>query len=311
MIVISCLFPLKGFDTGIPTDNGKRSFIIESNNSADFISIQTLEAKKKVFDRSKLIWKDGTLGLGDPVYIPCGSCYGCRLDRAKDWTTRLITESREHAYTYFVTLTYDDEHVPKHLVKSDLQKFMKRFRLEYPCRFFACGEYGEETQRPHYHLILFMEVPLLSSESVGVNRFHNLQISKCWKNGLHEVSVANEKCMAYVAGYVVKKCKMDLSKYEVPPFVLMSRRPGIGYWYFLKHEFKSLKVYTGQKNTARLPRYFKDKLEWYPDVVPELLEQAKRTRDLDINYFGTTDLEIIGKRKNAILLEKHNRSKKL
>lgn len=305
------MFPLKGFDTGILTDNGKRSFIIESNNSADFISLQTLEAKKKVFDRSKLIWKDGTLGLGDPVYIPCGSCYGCRLDRAKDWTTRLILESKEHPYTYFVTLTYDDEHLPKFLVKSDLQNFMKRFRLANSCRFFACGEYGEETQRSHFHLILFMDYPLTFSESLGVNRWHSPEIGKCWRNGLHEVSLANEKCMAYVAGYVVKKCKTDLSKYAVPPFILMSRRPGIGFGYFLKHDFSSLKVYLGKKNSARLPRYFKDKLDWYQNVVPELMVQAERSRDLDINFFGTTDMEVIGMRKQKLLLDKHTRSTKI
>ena len=92
--------------------------------------------------------------------VPCGQCIGCRLDRARSWSVRMMHEAQLVDEKCFITLTYDDEHLPADgsLRKSDFQKFMKRLRKEYSDRrisYFMCGEYGEENHRPHYHAVLF------------------------------------------------------------------------------------------------------------------------------------------------------------
>ena len=118
-----------------------------------------------------------------PLSLPCGKCIGCRLDYSHNWAVRCLLEARtsKPESCYFVTLTYDDDHISDDmrsvacdsatgevsfptltLVKKDLQDFMKRLR--YYClsrygidnlRFFASGEYGTKSMRPHFHLILF------------------------------------------------------------------------------------------------------------------------------------------------------------
>jgi len=92
--------------------------------------------------------------------LPCGRCIGCRLERSRQWAVRMMHEASLHQDNCFITLTYDNEHLPKNasLVKRDFQLFMKRLRKAYPAvriRFFHCGEYGEQYGRPHYHAILF------------------------------------------------------------------------------------------------------------------------------------------------------------
>lgn len=113
--------------------------------------------------------------LDDPnlITIPCGKCIGCRLEYSRQWANRCLLELKEHDSAYFVTLTYNDWHVPisqyvnketgelcdvQTLRKRDYQLFMKRLRKAFPndkIRFYAAGEYGPKTLRPHYHAILF------------------------------------------------------------------------------------------------------------------------------------------------------------
>lgn len=107
------------------------------------------------------------------VEIPCGHCIGCRLEYSRQWANRCLLEMEYHEQSWFVTLTYDDEHVPRRfygapdtgcalpslsLYRRDIQLFLKRLRKSIEpqtVRFFGCGEYGPATMRPHYHLILF------------------------------------------------------------------------------------------------------------------------------------------------------------
>ena len=82
-----------------------------------------------------------------------------------------MLESQVHADNCFVTLTYDDEHLPRphrpgHWMPSlspyHVTNFIKRLRRHYeiPIRYFLAGEYGNDSQRPHYHLALFGLSPL-------------------------------------------------------------------------------------------------------------------------------------------------------
>lgn len=196
--------------------------------------------------------------------IPCGKCIGCRLEYSRDWANRLMLEYKYHDpdNCWFVTYTYDDENVPINfftdsegrsrpsltLDKDGFRRFNKALRKHYPdgLRFFAAGEYGETTFRPHVHCIYFglsLDLEKLVRWSVtdqGFTLFKCPELEKFWCRGNVLVSSVSWETCAYVARYVTKKLSGDAAKaYEVfniePEFSLMSRRPGIGRWYLDDH----------------------------------------------------------------------------
>lgn len=178
-------------------------------------------------------------GIGYTSY-PCGQCIACRLNKVRDWTIRLMHENRFHKDSVFLTLTYDQEHLPEdHSVhKEDVQKFMKRLRNYCPnVRFFACGEYGERYSRPHYHLIIFglsIDNPIFKGKVYDRKSKGYYLLSPLWKNGNMYVGSVTYSSCRYVASYVNKKQfgKKGQEFYKnngiEPEFTLMSRRPGIG-----------------------------------------------------------------------------------
>lgn len=178
-------------------------------------------------------------GIGYTSY-PCGQCIACRLNRVRDWTIRLMHENRFHEHSVFLTLTYDEVHLPfdRSVHKEDVQNFMKRLRNhKKDIRFFACGEYGEKYSRPHYHLIIFglsMNDPLFKGKVYDRKSKGYYLLSPLWKNGNMYIGDVTYSSCRYVASYVNKKQfgKKGKDFYEKnkiePEFTLMSRRPGIG-----------------------------------------------------------------------------------
>lgn len=73
-------------------------------------------------------------GKGRPIKIPCGQCIGCRLERSRQWAMRCVHEASLHLDNCFITLTYNDQHIPSDagLRLRDYQLFMKRLRKAYP-----------------------------------------------------------------------------------------------------------------------------------------------------------------------------------
>ena len=197
---------------------------------------------------------------------PCGQCMPCRITRRQEWTFRLLLELKEHPYAYFITLTYDDNHLPQpfsllsktgksrnklsgSLDKKAISAFIKRYRryTGEKIRFFGVGEYGdssdEGTSRPHYHLIIFQDVEAFTKS----NRYGKLDypdFEKAWtlNNTLLGHVVAYPvlssgdglRIARYVASYTVKKLTTDDSMQKhlypgrVPEHTRMSRKPGIG-----------------------------------------------------------------------------------
>ncbi|MDO5343060.1 MAG: replication initiation protein [Bacteroidia bacterium] len=181
-----------------------------------------------------------------PVKIPCGQCIGCRLEKSRQWAMRCVCESSLWDYNIFLTLTYDNEHLPADLSlhKDHLQKFMKRLRKEFGdgIRFYACGEYGNLNERPHYHLILF-NFRLLDAEPIRYKPsplFISPSLSKLWPFGFHSFGSVTFDSAAYVARYCTKKLTGDLAEEHYhgrePEFALMSRRPGIGHDWLQKYQ---------------------------------------------------------------------------
>lgn len=156
------------------------------------------------------------------IPFPCGQCLPCRINKRRLWTHRLMLESYQHAESIFITLTYADEYLPSGatLVKADLQRFLKRLRhfcRPRKFRYYACGEYGSKTHRPHYHAIVF-----------GLGLCDGELVARAWPFGRVHVGECNQHTVQYVAGYVTKKfIKKDDTR--VQEFCTMSRKPGLAY----------------------------------------------------------------------------------
>lgn len=243
--------------------------------------------------RSKDIGRSGKRGItfnrnasfsGVPIPLPCGQCIGCRLEHSRQWAIRCMHEKRMFMFNSFVTLTYDNAHLPKGgtLVRRDPQLFLKRLRKEYGkgIRFYGCGEYGELSRRPHYHFILFnFQCPGLKyykSVAMGEKLYTSDAIAKLWPFGFNVVGDVSFKSCAYVARYVTGKIKGDNAKEHylsvstdgevtdlLPEFSMMSRRPGIGAAWFAKYgsetyEWDSV-IMNGKE--VRPPRFYDTRFE--------------------------------------------------
>lgn len=164
--------------------------------------------------------------------FPCGQCLHCRINKAREWTHRLLLEQMVHPSSCFVTLTYDDEHLPddNSVSKVELQKFLKRLRRKTyagydftKIRYFGVGEYGEKTQRPHYHVALF-----------GIDDTDEPAICESWSDGqgnakgFAHVGEVNSDSARYITGYVVKKLNKRNPKLgdREPEFMLCSKQKG-------------------------------------------------------------------------------------
>lgn len=236
--------------------------------------------------------------------LPCGRCIGCRLEKARQWGLRCLHEKKMWEHNLFVTLTYDDVHLPEggSLCVRDIQLFMKKLRFlkkstkDNPIRFFCGGEYGERNGRPHYHLLLFNcwfddlrrvgifndpnSSPLYSSET----------LTNLWGMGHVSIGEVTFESAVYCAKYAMKKINGDRAKdhYEIidedgvvtdirPEFALMSRRPGIGKMYYDKYgqELRCHDSLIVNAREVRPPRYY-DNLS--KEIDPEGHARIKRKR---------------------------------
>ncbi len=247
--------------------------------------------------------------LGLRMTVPCGQCTGCRLERARQWAVRCVHEASLHDDNCFISLTYSDEALPAYgsLVKSDFQKFIKRMRKRFSFRYFHCGEYGEDTRRPHYHALLFGfdfpdKVPWRKSKGYDIWRSPILE--ELWSHGNSEIGSATFESAAYVARYCVKTLqnlrfrkgdrasylealdreysRLDVETGELvlvaPEYVTMSRRPGIGSrWFeeFGAEVFPSDEVIVRGKS-CKPPRFY-DKL--LAALSPEEALDVQRARN--------------------------------
>lgn len=230
---MTCYHPLKGFAVGT-TINNKIKYLIRSYET----DLYNLDGTKMDF-----------------VEIPCGRCIGCRLAYSRMWADRCLAEATLHESSYFITLTYDQEHLPypidmetgeiltqewPTLRKRDMQLFLKRLRKGYEhenkIRFFLAGEYGGKTGRPHYHAIIFGlrldDLILYKRTPLGFNLYNSEFVSRTWGQGHVVIAEVTWETCAYTARYIMKKQTGSGAEiYEElniqPEFTLMSRKPGI------------------------------------------------------------------------------------
>lgn len=244
-----CLNPQIFIDYGINPETGKRLLKLAPKR-ADY-NLRTLEAKH---------------GLNNVLVVPCGSCDACRRVKRQEWSVRCELESIYYDVSSFITLTYDEAHCPKKLIKRDLQKFIKSLRnCGFKFRYFGCGEYGSLTGRCHFHIILFGYYPedckFYACSKSGGQMFTSKFIDSLWKKGFVTIQPFERGMAAYTAGYVSKKLldNPDWLEGDSIPFLLMSTRPGIGFQYCVDHvkeiyEYGHIQLANGF--SAPIPHYF-------------------------------------------------------
>lgn len=233
---------------------------------------------------SKLGWSDR------PLEISCGQCMGCRLARARAWAVRMMHEATQHEANAFVTLTYDDEHLPadRSLRVRDWQLFAKRLRKAIgPFRFFHAGEYGETTQRPHYHAALF-GVDFAEDRKRKMKSGHPVWTSQtladAWQNGSHEIGALTWDSAMYIARYITTKINGDQAPDHYggrkPEYTTMSRRPGLGHNWWLRHghEIRKHDTVIVDGREIPTPKYY-DKLDELLDEAAFRLRKGARIRD--------------------------------
>lgn len=208
-------------------------------------------------------------------------------------------EAQLHDANSFLTLTYDDEHLPDDhsLNVRHWQLFAKRLRKRLgPFRFIHCGEYGEEKLRPHYHACLFGQDFRQDRVPFGTSNGHPVYVSpvlaELWPYGFHYIGSVTFDSAAYVASYTMKKRtgdqaerhyqRLDTTTGEIwsvkPEYATMSRRPGLGHGWqqrfqrdLYPHDYAIAKA---QK--FRPPRYYDRQLEAAEPELYRKLQQRRR-----------------------------------
>lgn len=232
-----------------------------------------------VFDVRKSF--DGLL-----LRLPCGVCVGCQQSRARSWAIRCMHERRMSSESAFVTITYDDAHLPlgSSLRKSDVQLFMKRLRKARPTgvRYFLAGEYGDTTLRPHYHILLFNasfpDRRFYKRSPSGFDLYTSEELRRLWPLGNNYLGEVTAGSAAYVARYCLKKAfGAVVSDGREPEFRLMSRRPGIGALWFDRYSSEAYAHDSAvlDAHVVSLPRYYDDRFKL---IDSDRLDELKRDR---------------------------------
>lgn len=234
-------------------------------------------------------------GLAPDMTVPCGRCVGCSLDYGLMWSVRCYHESLLHHASFFLTLTVDDEHLHRNhpdllpsLDPCHLVLFMKRLRRRgQNVRFFACGEYGSKTLRPHYHMIIF-GLNLTDMKPLSKGLSESAWLDSVWGLGKVAIGSVTPESIAYCCRYTTKKALGRPREWYYerglhPEFTRMSRRPGIGADFFSRFRgdiYNTDSCWTPSGFRAKVPRYYDKLLDasdplYFSEVIkPARVERA-------------------------------------
>lgn len=288
-----CYRPLTGYRSKQRNANGKRPIVFNTN--------------------------DGYADM--PVELPCGRCVGCRLEYSRQWAVRCMHEAELHEQNAFITLTYNNENLPedRSVSKDELQRFFKRCRKllgNNSFRYFACGEYGDQSGRAHYHAIMFghdfSQDRELHTVRNGNCLYRSPTLERLWPLGHSLIGDVTFQSCAYVARYVMKKRKgkddqvdpntgkTNSEYYEAmvedtgeiinlePEFCLMSRgsgrpgdsptwRYGIGRGWLEKYKSDTDKDFvTVERQKYKLPKYYDSALTEADEIAMEKRKARRR-----------------------------------
>jgi hypothetical protein len=297
---MACYNPLRGFVVGTK-DNGKRNMII---TGSEIVCVQDYGDGRWERCTDK-VWSPYTRRVVDEyMNIPCGQCIGCRLQYSATWADRMMMELEDHKCAWFVTLTYEDSQLPVKdvvneetgevakvatLKKSDLQKFFKRLRRRgQKIRYYASGEYGDNSYRPHYHAIMYgLELPdmkMWRTSKLGSRYYVSEWLNNVWSHGYCIIGEVSWETCAYVGRYVTKKAiGKKVKKHHLygvdNEFASMSLKPGIGAGFYDRYgkelfEHNQIVLKGGRK--APIPKYFMGKLEVDDPKLHEVISEKRR-----------------------------------
>lgn len=231
-----------------------------------------------------------------PLQLPCGNCFMCQEEKARQQAVRIYHESLLHYESCFVTLSYANEHLPPHngLRYEDLIKFKKRLRkllwkTHQKLRYYAVGEYGDKSLRPHYHACIFGHAftdDRIILKTQPYLLWTSPLLQAIWGLGYVSVGALNFRTARYTASYITKKLRSkqqyvytDETTGELIPLEqprsFMSDNLGKGWWlkhhqYTIDHDFV---VIDGRRQKP--PRAY-DK--WLTEINKEKIEEIKENR---------------------------------
>ncbi|QCS36243.1 replication initiator protein [Capybara microvirus Cap1_SP_175] len=291
------------------------------------------------------------------IRVPCGNCLACKIQKSKEWAIRLECEAKQYETNYFLTLTYDEEHKPYkeifeyndkkyydpgtwngYLIKEDAIRFLNSFRKycsrEYKwdgIRFYMVGEYGSLGQRPHYHAILLNCPKLKDLKPIGSNRktkdayLTSERIEHIWGKGFITIGEVTWQSMLYVAGYCQKKLNGSIGKElyaragQTPPFANMSRKPGIGKYFFDENKIKIYdcdEIINSKGLAVKPPQYYDKMMEKYDKELMENIKERRKikAKNYEIEKMKKTTLNIkeqmeVEERTKIEKLKRYNRNR--
>lgn len=236
---------------------------------------------------------------GVPTRVPCGRCVGCSLEYSRVWGIRCVKEAMDHRDNSFLTLTYRNENLPHTtfldtetgefkqsvtLLPRDLQKFWKRLRKRFKSgtdgtdiRYFAAGEFGDKTKRPHYHAALFgIDFPdkIPWKKTAAGLLYRSKILEEIWTHGDCLIGDVTFDSAAYIARYMVEKklkgkyMRLNDGTIEIQEdlereFMVCSRRPGIGGKHFDSYyrDYFPLDLCSINGKFCKPPRYYTERLK--------------------------------------------------
>ncbi len=264
-------------------------------------------------------------GSAQKMEVACGSCLGCRVDHRIMWATRIVHESYLHDDHYgnsWATLTYRDpdqcseeqykkgHHIPADysLRPSDVSKFIRALRkqnTDHKIRYFYCGEYGDENQRPHYHVCLFnhsFNDQQLFKDDEGVYTYTSQSLEKVWPYGFSTVGELNFETASYTAGYCFKK----ITGKRAPDHYLRCDEHGEAYW--LMPEF--IRMSTGREKPSGLGAKFYEKYK--TDIFPSdecpvpghgIVKQVPRYYTNILRSEDSATMELVSETRNQFITQ--------
>lgn len=241
---------------------------------------------------------DGVI-MDAKIKVPCGHCILCMERKKKSFAAKCIMETQLHEFLpEFVTLTYDDEHLPKDGVNyRDVQLFLKRLRITLERNYgftgeikFAVGsEYGTKTLRPHYHMLIW-GIP----RQTGQPLWHYANVKKlfhdCWQQGfVYPKTCRDSNAAYYVSKYMSKEAKIPQgcnapvhrSSINLGVDFVMYKAAGVLRANPDYTEVSYCDRFTGKVCRIPMVKYFIDKV--FPTYTSVPVEQRNALRDFHLS----------------------------
>lgn len=343
MVVSMCLNPILLLSKKVIYKNVEKNILLwnttfdEYKLGYTYLSSDDSRCGRKIYDAVSKYGLSFPIKFDNRIELPCRNCLECTRSRAREWSLRCSLESQRYTNNYFITLTYRDRDLPRNFVyvydkdndvnvcksvptlkKEHCFAFMKHlrtiFKREYNhdgIRFFMCGEYGSKSSRPHYHFNIF-NLPLddlyvFSTSKSGFPIYRSKTIERCWKYGFVTVQPFTFETARYTAQYCCKKLNkaQSLVVGREMEYINMSRRPAIGFNWFLANCDKILSKKDGSYNDdVYLPNIYKDELSCSRFRCPKafyrkLLPVTDSSRGLDTVFIN--DLSFVLNNDNITL----------